>query len=115
MTLSASIGCGRDTRVVDEDVEPFVVAEDRFTELANLLERGEVRPVETGAADSFARDRLDDLHPPLTIAAVDDDVHAHRAESDRQLVAQPARRARNESHLLAGWGSRRLRRGRGGA
>ena len=57
--------------------------EDRFTELADLLEGGEVRSVETGAADSFARDRLDDLHSPLMIAAVNDDVHAHRAEPER--------------------------------
>ena len=80
---SPPVGCRRDAGVVDEDVEPFVVAENRFTELANLLEGGEVRSVEAGAADFFARDRLDDLHSPLTIAAVDDDVHAHRAESER--------------------------------
>ena len=101
----ALIGGGAESRVVDEDVEPRVVPKDRFPELTDLCERSEVGGVEPGAARTTSLDFVDECHPSLTIAAVDNDVCTTRSDSASNLLPEAARRSCHENHLLACCGS----------
>ena len=108
------IGGRAESRIVNEDVQPFIVTKDRLRKLANLCEGSEIGGVESGATRTVALDFLDEGHPPLTIAPVNDDMCTTRSDPASNLPAKTARGARDEDNLLARSGSGgRLRFGRG--
>ena len=86
LTHQALVGSRAEAGVVDEHVEPVVVAQDRLGEISYLVERGEIRGVKTRTALAFSLDLGDKSHPPLAITAVDDDVGAQRRESPSHLA-----------------------------
>ena len=86
LAQQALVGSGADAGVVDEHVEPIVIAKDFLREISHLVEGSEIGGVKTRTAFAFSLDLGDKRHPPLAITAVDDDVGAQRRESPSHLA-----------------------------
>ena len=90
----------QDARVVDQDVDALVVAEDRLRQRPHLGERGEVGFIEPRASLAVLRDLGDDGLAALFVPAVDDDLRAEGGHAARDLAPQPVRGA-GDHHDLA--------------
>ena len=77
-----------DTGVVDQHVEPRVVAENRGGEFAHLCEGSEVGRVEPRAALAGAVDRRDHRRAALAVPPVDDHVCAAGGNAHRDFASE---------------------------
>ena len=91
--------CEPNTGVVDENVEPVVVALDRLGEGTHLGVGSEICGIEAGATYSVLLDLVDQRLTPLAGSAVYDDMRASGGEPAGQLPTQTACGARDEDHL----------------
>jgi hypothetical protein len=89
-----------DACVIDQHVEPVVIAVDRPRERADLVEGREISGVEVRASLSAFRNVADDCLATFLITAVDDHCRAQRGTSNSDFTAKPVRGAGHHHNLV---------------
>ena len=103
VTVRAHFAClravairGADARVVDQQVQAFMISRDRGREPADFGERGEVGAIERRLCSRLLLDRLDQRAAAFFVTPVNEHVRTHMSELQRDDPAQSVRRSGDE-------------------